>query len=347
MDDSDQDFSDLCSRLLKRVRRKDSGEERKTTAAKDEDESRPSQSKAPSKRRRRPRNGQLQSSAAGGRSQPGRPEDGAPLSAKEKVLRRMARFRRESPARLQHQEAEEGPRCDSAALPTAGDTAELPEKPESDEALALRLQQQLDREAETQAVVDLEDRGLFFCQLCQKDLSAMSPQLRAHHINRCLDESESSTSEAPPPAPPPLLRPRVPECPICGRGFKSDKSRSTHMKRCAATMGVSPAELLQALQRQAAQSSSDGAEDRLHQSDGGRRTDSSESGIPATKKARRKGPRMDEDAMMALALSHSLLEQEKEREREMEEERQIQAQLVPQQCRFLLLWHMEARSRVA
>lgn len=58
------------------------------------------------------------------------------------------------------------------------------EKQESDNVLAQRLQQQLDREAESQAVVDVEDRGLFFCQICYKDLSAMSHKLRTQHINR-------------------------------------------------------------------------------------------------------------------------------------------------------------------
>lgn len=58
------------------------------------------------------------------------------------------------------------------------------EKQERDELLAQRLQQESDREAESQAVVDVEDRGVFFCQLCYKDLSAMSHQLRTQHINR-------------------------------------------------------------------------------------------------------------------------------------------------------------------
>ncbi|XP_053085326.1 structure-specific endonuclease subunit SLX4 isoform X3 [Pangasianodon hypophthalmus] len=49
--------------------------------------------------------------------------------------------------------------------------------------------------------------------------------------------------------------------------------------------------------------------------------------MPARKKARKKAPRMDEDTMVALALSRSLLEQEKERERDREEERRIRAQL--------------------
>lgn len=58
------------------------------------------------------------------------------------------------------------------------------EKQVSDNALAQRLQHQLDREVENQAVVDVEDGCLFFCQLCYKDLSAMSHQLRTQHINR-------------------------------------------------------------------------------------------------------------------------------------------------------------------
>lgn len=50
--------------------------------------------------------------------------------------------------------------------------------------------------------------------------------------------------------------------------------------------------------------------------------------MPVRKKARKKSPRMDEDTMVALALSRSLLEQEKARERDREEERHIQAGLV-------------------
>uniref|UniRef100_A0A3B1ICX5 Structure-specific endonuclease subunit SLX4 n=1 Tax=Astyanax mexicanus TaxID=7994 RepID=A0A3B1ICX5_ASTMX len=156
----------------------------------------------------------------------------------------------------------------------------------------------------------------------------MSPQLRTQHINRCLDESESSSekiSEAP-AAPASALQPRVPECPICGRGFKSEKSRSTHLKRCSASMGVSPAELLQALQRQASESLSDSAAEQ-EQPRGRRRPNASEPSMPVKKKAKKRAPRMDEDTMVALALSRSLLEQEKQRERDIEEERQIQAQL--------------------
>ncbi|XP_072527252.1 structure-specific endonuclease subunit SLX4 [Salminus brasiliensis] len=321
MDDSDQDFSDLCSRLLKRVKRKESGDEKRAAAAAAEDEEAgPSQGRAPPRRKRQRNNNnnrQLRSEAAG-RPQPGCPADGASaLGVKEKVLRRMERFKRESPPRLLHVEAAPLPRREPV------------EEPESDETLARRLQQQLDREAETQAEVDMEGGGLFFCQLCHKDLSAMSPELRTQHINRCLDQSEGTserTSEALPAAPAPAPRPRLPECPICGRGFKSEKSRSAHLKRCSASMGVSPAELLQALQRQAADGASDGSADQ-EQSGTSRRPNASEPSVPVKKRARKRAPRMDEDTMVALALSRSLLEQEKERERELEEERQIQAQL--------------------
>ncbi|MEQ2205933.1 hypothetical protein XENOCAPTIV_018642 [Xenoophorus captivus] len=66
---------------------------------------------------------------------------------------------------------------------------------------------------------------------------------------RCLDQNEQSGPSLPPPS-------AVPDCPICGKKFKSQKSRSVHLKRCSADMGVSPAVLLQALQRQAEESRS-------------------------------------------------------------------------------------------
>lgn len=49
--------------------------------------------------------------------------------------------------------------------------------------------------------------------------------------------------------------------------------------------------------------------------------------MPVKKRTRKKAQKMDEDTMMALALSRSLLEQKMEKEREMEEEREILAQL--------------------
>lgn len=58
------------------------------------------------------------------------------------------------------------------------------EPQDTDEALALRLQQELDREAAAVPTVDLEDGGLFFCQICHKDLSHMSPEGRTQHLNR-------------------------------------------------------------------------------------------------------------------------------------------------------------------
>lgn len=49
--------------------------------------------------------------------------------------------------------------------------------------------------------------------------------------------------------------------------------------------------------------------------------------MPVKKRTRRKAQKLDEDTIMALALSRSLLEQEMEKKREMVEEREILAQL--------------------
>ncbi|KAM6972597.1 LOW QUALITY PROTEIN: structure-specific endonuclease subunit SLX4 [Aplochiton taeniatus] len=245
MDDSDQDFVDLCSKLLKRVRKKpcDPGDQK-----------------------------------------------GA-----------------EHPSSTQVTAA--GNAMPSSSTPSAN----------SDEAIALKLQQKLDKEATEagQPSVDLQKGGLFFCQLCNRDLSHMSPGGRTQHINRCLDKSEDSASE---PAPPPS----VPECPICGKKFKSQKSRSAHLKRCSVDMGVSPAMLLP-VQRQAAETQSgQHCQTNLPPTGGSKRKVPSELRLPARKKPRKNTPHLDDDTMVALALSSSLVEQERERERELQREMEVE-----------------------
>ncbi|XP_030638722.1 structure-specific endonuclease subunit SLX4 [Chanos chanos] len=402
MDDSDQDFSDLCSRLLKRVRRKggDSEDDKKTVTKVDETRSRVhstasaiSQSNNVPKKKRKKRDagtermkctedhtsqlvvltngvsqpvGTVQTNGVSqpvgtvqtnGVSQPvgtvqtngvsqlvgtvqndhksvKEPEkavmelSGVKKSVKEKVLSRMQQFRRASPQRMSHSEIkqpeETGPHGDGASTSVAVNQVPIKDL-EGDEALALKLQQELDREAEAlaqrQADVDVGD---FSCQLCQKDLSALTPQLRTEHINRCLDDSEDSASGRP-------QKPRIPECPICGKGFKSERSRTAHLKRCSADMGVPPAALLQALQRQATETGSDHPVNQPPQTGGVKRKGPPDPGLPARKKHRKKNQPMDEDTMVALALSRSLLDQEIEKEkeqlREKEMEREIKAQL--------------------
>ncbi|KAK9967377.1 hypothetical protein ABG768_001780 [Culter alburnus] len=326
MDDSDQDFTDLCSRLLKRVRRKGAGGsgDEKRSATKDEEPSSPSSRRNPPKRRKKKDAAKTelksninmtQAVVSGDVSQPVADVSGTG-KVKDAVIRRMQQFKRASPEKLLHAETNQPTSTESEGnYPT---TAGIQHTDVSgDEALALQLQQEMDREA--RAAGDVEEAGLFFCQLCQKDLSSMSPPLRTQHINRCLDANESSAPSASHHSHP---RPRVPECPICGKSFKSEKSRSVHLKRCSTDMGVKPNDLLQALRRQAAETVSHNT-DQSRQVSGTTRRDS----VPVKKRTRRKAQKMDEDTMMALALSRSLLEQEMEKVREVEEEREILAQL--------------------
>nr|XP_055074005.1 structure-specific endonuclease subunit SLX4 [Misgurnus anguillicaudatus] len=329
MDDSDQDFTDLCSRLLKRVRRKGAGDEKKP-ASRDEEASSSSPCKNPPKRRKKTIKGikteiKSNTTQVGDISQPALVVPGT-VKAKDAVLQRMQQFKRASPEKLLHVDTNQ-------PITTEPDgNLQHTDDVSSDEALALQLQQELDRESQAD-----EDGGLFFCQLCQKDLTAMSPQLRTQHINRCLDAVEVSAPSASHPSHP---RPHVPACPICGKCFKSEKSRSVHLKRCSSDLGVSPNDLLQALRRQATETVSDGTTDHSRQVCVTKRRN----GVPTKKKSKRKGQQIDEDTMVAMALSRSLLEQEREKQREMEEEREIQAQLSspPPKVAPLLQWRPAA-----
>uniref|UniRef100_A0A3B4U380 Structure-specific endonuclease subunit SLX4 n=1 Tax=Seriola dumerili TaxID=41447 RepID=A0A3B4U380_SERDU len=341
MDDSDQDFVDLCSKLLKRVRKKPV-EPRPPRKAEHQPSSQASE--GDKRRRNNKKNGDSGSKVAWTQSVctgagqhavsggTGRnagdagtsavlaaaaaaagPRADRGVTAKDKVLNRMQQFKRTSPQRMVHRNNSQPTTHENDCGPLSQPQRQDPPEPcssvlqlDSDEALALRLQQELDREAVEAETVDLEDEGLFLCQICHRDLSHMTPEGRAQHLNRCLDESEES-GPPPPPLPPPP--PGVSDCPICGKKFKSQKSRSAHLKRCSSDMGISPAVLLQALQRQAEETQNVPTANTLAQPGGTKRKGPSRTGLPARKKPRKKTDPLDEDTMVALAMSSSLLEQ--------------------------------------
>ncbi|KAL3067180.1 hypothetical protein OYC64_017006 [Pagothenia borchgrevinki] len=315
MDDSDQDFVDLCSKLLKRVRKKpnvaDSGSVSTAAAA---DGEQPVVVGGTGYDAGGAEVLAVPSAAARQRAEIG-------LTAKDKVLHRMQQFKRANPQKIvyedksqpSHQETEPPPPLAPRQGPPESSSSPLPPDPQDgDEALALRLQQELDREAAGVQSVDLEEGGLFFCQICHRDLSHMTPEGRTQHLNRCLDQSEES---APAPPPPP---PGLPDCPICGKKFKSQKSRSAHLKRCSSDMGVAPAVLLQALHRQTEETLNVPATNTLTETGGNKRKGPSIPSLRPRKKYRKKTAPLDEDTLVALALSSSLLEQEQRSERETE-----------------------------
>lgn len=355
MDDSDQDFVDLCSKLLKRNRKKPA-DQRQPKKSAEQHTSQTTAGERKRKKNKRDNNSGSQYTAAVSGAQSGvtggasgdaglavSAESGR--SAKEKVFHRMQQFKKDSPRKMVFsdisQPADQEDHCESQQGKPEPHKRELhpepldrdealalrlqreldkshkrelhPELLDRDEALALRLQHELDREARP---VDLEDEGLFFCQLCNKDLSHMTPDGRTQHINRCLDEKEVHIA--------PTQLPGVPECPICGKRFKSLKNRSTHLKRCSSDMGVPPAVLLQALQRQAEETHSIPSINQIPQTGGNKRKgSSSKSNLPLSKKPKKKPEALDEDTVVAIALSTSLLEQEREKQNKTEARREI------------------------
>ncbi|XP_037363989.1 LOW QUALITY PROTEIN: structure-specific endonuclease subunit SLX4 [Talpa occidentalis] len=368
MDESDEDFKELCASFFQRVKKngpKDGSGERKRPRAPDSTQtrSRPQGTKlttakssapagpratkarpgsrAPRARQSGPTRCQEQGpvppdDGEGGALAPAAPPestrstqtDGAPGSGPpalpsclaatepspsertaELVLRRMQRFKRADPDRLTHAPPEavlqemvsEGPQ---EGTPAGQGTGPRLPVTESDVAVAWALQQELGQEHAAARGDSLEEKGLFFCQICHKNLSAMNVIRREQHVNRCLDEVEKATRPS---------APQIPECPICGKPFLTTKSRTSHLKQCAARMEVGPQLLLQAVRLQMAQP--EGAPSlpapvpSFSSLSGGLKRKGAASRKEPQKRWRVSGPEApSEDLLVAMALSRSELE---------------------------------------
>uniref|UniRef100_A0A8D1R8A2 Structure-specific endonuclease subunit SLX4 n=1 Tax=Sus scrofa TaxID=9823 RepID=A0A8D1R8A2_PIG len=372
MDDSDDDFKELCASFYQRVKKngpKEVSGERRTQKASNSSQIRsklkgtkPTASRSktlqgPAERKtqsgsRVPRT-QKQGAPKQPQSQPAPPENGeggvcasavhrdsawsaqteAPGSssqppppcltamvpspskprAAELVLQRMQQFKRVDPERLKHASAgcslEATPEEDDPKGPREAVTAGNGSGPglpatDSNTAVPLILQQEFGQEPAPTRDDSLEDKGLFFCQICQKNLSAMNVTRREQHVNRCLDEAEKALRPS---------VPQVPECPICGKPFLRPKSRLSHLKQCAARMEVGPQLLLQAVRLQTAQP--EGASSTPAPSLGSPLGGLKRKGA-ATKKEPRKRRKVaepeapSEDLLVAMALSRSEMERE-------------------------------------
>ncbi|XP_032929936.1 structure-specific endonuclease subunit SLX4 isoform X3 [Catharus ustulatus] len=226
----------------------------------------------------------------------------------ELVVERMQQFKRVAPEQLKHSSngsvpkaaaSEDFPASSQEQNPPEDDSHPLPSM-EHDTALALALQQ----ESKEEALASLEDAGLFFCQICQKDLTAMNSLRREQHVNRCLDEMEETQMSS-------SSKPVVPECPICGKQFQTLQSRVSHLKRCAVEMDVPPNLLLQAVQLQVATLGDAALQCPNNQPSRAKRKCPSNEDSRKTQKRAKMEPK-DEDLQVAMAMSRSLLEQEKQ-----------------------------------
>ncbi|XP_057603271.1 structure-specific endonuclease subunit SLX4 isoform X2 [Hippopotamus amphibius kiboko] len=232
--------------------------------------------------------------------------------AAELVLQRMQQFKRADPERLKH--ASEGcsleaaleeniPKGPQEMMAGNGSGPRLPAM-ESDTAVALALQQEFGQGQASAHDDSLEEKGLFFCQICQKNLSAMTVTRREQHVNRCLDEAEKALRPS---------APQIPECPICGKPFLTPKSRISHLKQCAVKMEIGPQLLLQAVRLQTAQPEGTSGTPASSLSDHAGRLKRKGATARKEPQKRRKVTEPEapsEDLMVAMALSRSEMEQE-------------------------------------
>ncbi|XP_023567168.1 structure-specific endonuclease subunit SLX4 [Octodon degus] len=241
----------------------------------------------------------------------------------ELVLQRMQQFKRARPERLRHASQgcslkatlEENDPQNSQEEMVAGNNLRSIHDPssrgngpglpatDSDATVALVLQQEFGREGTSAQDDSLEEKGLFFCQMCQKNLSAMNVTRREQHVNRCLDEAEKALGPS---------MPQIPECPICGKPFVTSKSRISHLKQCAVKMEVEPQLLLQAVRMQTAlpeAGSSPPAPSFSNLVEGWKRKRATNKKEPQKRRKISKPEVPSEDLLVAMALSRSEVEQ--------------------------------------
>ncbi|XP_076434074.1 structure-specific endonuclease subunit SLX4 isoform X3 [Peromyscus maniculatus bairdii] len=229
--------------------------------------------------------------------------------ASELVLQRMKQFKRANPERLTHASEESSlkttleenaPRSPQEEMVVENEYKPRLPAADSDAAVALALEQEFRREEASSHHDSLEEKGLFFCQMCQKNLSAMNVTRREQHVNRCLDEAEKALRPA---------APQIPDCPICGKPFLTSKSRISHLKQCAVKMEVCPQLLLQAVRLQTAQPEVGSSPPVPSNHVGGLKRKGATKKEPQKRWKVNKPEAPSEDLLVAMALSRSEMEQ--------------------------------------
>ncbi|XP_028401432.1 uncharacterized protein LOC114524527 isoform X2 [Dendronephthya gigantea] len=145
------------------------------------------------------------------------------------------------------------------------------------------------------------------CQLCGKDLTKYSTVRHQQHINRCSGNIGKTRPNV-------ELEMTSIVCPICGKAFKTTKSRQTHMKKCAKENNVSTHQLVKLSRQENVRNSKETAVMNTSEDPAPRQSRAAFNcdtlGLVRNKKRKRlvnlPSKKLDEDIQLALALSVSM-----------------------------------------
>ncbi|KAL4229719.1 5'-flap endonuclease [Mactra antiquata] len=148
------------------------------------------------------------------------------------------------------------------------------------------------------------DSTVYHCLVCNKDLTLYNVQRRQQHVNRCVDKVEDTErKKVEEEKLIEKVRNAVLSCPMCGKNFKSEAGRVSHLKKCSRSNNVPTESLLQLVKDQEREKMENLAAGIIPSE---LRTKISKSIAPKKRKMKEPKNQYEEDVQVAMAMSSSM-----------------------------------------